>query len=225
MTFNIETFRQFNGRQNTGRGNMNAGRNNTYSNRNNNRDNKVKYIGTNNSNNKIMGRDNMNNHIMNRTHNKDLNNRRFDRGNIGNHNFGGMRRERPFTGSGIRPYRHNINNNNFINNQTDGDLNLAYYNPYAYLHPLYDGDGNLQVYNTVYNLDNTCLKECAETCVKKGFTCLNNCYDTCSFDETRGLDGDSIEFKESFNNNYKKHLYALLVVIVLFIIVFVFTKK
>jgi hypothetical protein len=219
-----EQFRQLNpGRNNAGRNNI--GRNNMNNPGRNN-------IGRNNMNN--IGKNNINNNRRDRingdNHRGNMHNRRLDRGNIGDHNFGGLRRERPFPGSKKIPYRRNINNNllnnnTIVNNEIDRNLNLAYYNPYAYLHPFYDSDGNLEIYNTVYNLDNECIKKCALLCENKDLECLNNCFDTCSFDENRGLDGDSLAFKESFNVNNNKYIYALLLIIVLFIIVFVFTKK
>lgn len=164
--------------------------------------------------------------IGNRDRNSKNVGRRFDRQNKGNHNFGGLRRETPFQGNIVNPKRHNINNEipkRIIETPIiqERDLTMAYYNPYLYLHPIYDDSGNLVVYNSVNSLDNFCKSKCLTECAGKDLNCLKNCYDLCSFDENRGLDGDSLNYKESFKSKIKieeiikKNFFIIIVIIII----------
>jgi hypothetical protein len=214
---NIENFRRS---QNVNRGRQN--RNNVNS-------------GIRNRNNVSSGLRNTNDfNIGNRDRNTQKQGRRFDRQNIGNHNFGGLRRETPFQGNIVNPKRHNINNEiskRIIETPIihERDLTMAYYNPYLYLHPFYDDAGNLVIYNSVNSLDNFCKSKCLTECAGKDLNCLKNCYDLCSFDENRGLDGDSLNYKESFisktkiNEILKKNF--LIIIVIIIIIIYCKTQK
>ena len=145
-------------------------------------------------------RDRNNFNIRNRYRNNVNSGRSFDRQNIRNSNFGGLRREIPF--------QENLEKSNI----PERDLTMANYNPYLYLHPSYDDSGNLIVYNSVNALDNLCKSKCLTECAGKDLNCVKNCYDLCIFDENRGLDGDSLNYKESFmsKKNINDHYYYLL---------------
>jgi hypothetical protein len=136
--------------------------------------------------------------------------RRLDRGRVGNRNFGGLRRERPkYGGRGPRPrhglprYRRRVRP---YHRRPYFNTNLAFYNPYYNLFPLYDDSGTV-IYNSI---NDECRDKCFKQCKSDDLKCLANYYLDCK-DEKEN-------FETTSNTFNRKHLLFLIIVILLFFI-------
>jgi len=125
--------------------------------------------------------------------------RRFNRGRVGNRNFGGLRRKR----HGLSRYRRRVSP---YYRRPYFNTNLSYFDPYYYLFPLYD-DSEIVIYNSI---NDECRDECLKQCKSDDLKCLANCYLDCK-DEKEN-------FETTSNTFNKKHLLFLIIIILLFFI-------
>lgn len=123
--------------------------------------------------------------------------RRFDRGKIGNKNFGGFRRH------GLPKYRRSERS---YYRRPYFNTNLSFYNPYYYLFPLYDDNGTV-IYNSINNVSDECKDVCFQQCKSDDLKCLTNCYLDCKEN-----------FETTSNTFNTKHLFFLIIIILLFFI-------